>query len=290
MSEEEKYIQCKNCHQNISESKIFLHEGFCLRNNKLCPECDKVFLVQEFEEHFKTHNIKKPPEKIPQKISPITEHRKNCHHKENPEPKKQEIKVDDNLGFKQCEYCTNMFENLESHLKKCEIKKLIEAENAKYYSDLEKRKKEDDNLAQKLSKEKYMDISKDEEMAKNLQKEYQKQDIDFSKDEEMAKNLQKEYQKQNIDFNKDEELARKLQNQFGDNINISNDEKLAKELQNQLNKEYNNNQQSDEEYARMLQQQERANNNYNYSNNNPGPYSYGFNYPYNMTYNNNQFQ
>ena len=182
MSEEEKYIQCKNCHQNISESKIFLHEGFCLRNNKLCPECDKVFLVQEFEEHFKTHNIKKPPEKIPQKISPITEHRRNCHHKENPEPKKQEIKVDDNLGFKQCEYCTNMFENLESHLKKCEIKKLIEAENAKYYSDLEKRKKEDDNLAQKLSKEKYMDISKDEEMAKNLQKEYQKQNIDFSKD------------------------------------------------------------------------------------------------------------
>ena len=292
MSEEEKYIQCKNCHQNISESKIFLHEGFCLRNNKLCPECDKVFLVQEFEEHFKTHNIKKPPEKIPQKISPITEHRRNCHHKENPEPKKQEIKVDDNLGFKQCEYCTNMFENLESHLKKCEIKKLIEAENAKYYSDLEKRKKEDDNLAQKLSKEKYMDISKDEEMAKNLQKEYQKQNIDFSKDEEMAKNLQKEYQKQNIDFSKDEELARKLQNQFGDNINISNDEKLAKELQNQLNKEYNNNQQSDEEYARMLQQQERANNNfnYNYNNNNPGPYSYGFNYPYNMTYNNNQFQ
>ena len=270
MSEEEKYIQCKNCHQNISESKIFLHEGFCLRNNKLCPECDKVFLVQEFEEHFKTHNIKKPPEKIPQKISPITEHRRNCHHKENPEPKKQEIKVDDNLGFKQCEYCTNMFENLESHLKKCEIKKLIEAENAKYYSDLEKRKKEDDNLAQKLSKEKYMDISKDEEMAKNLQKEYQKQDIDYSKDEEMAKNLQKEYQKHNI--------------------NISNDEKLAKELQNQLNKEYNNNQQSDEEYARMLQQQERANNNYNYNNNNPGPYSYGFNYPYNMTYNNNQFQ
>ena len=311
MSEEEKYIQCKNCHQNISESKIFLHEGFCLRNNKLCPECDKVFLVQEFEEHFKTHNIKKPPEKIPQKISPITEHRRNCHHKENPEPKKQEIKVDDNLGFKQCEYCTNMFENLESHLKKCEIKKLIETENAKYYSDLEKRKKEDDNLAQKLSKEKYMDISKDEEMAKNLQKEYQKQDIDynkdeemaknlqkeyqkqninFSKDEEMAKNLQKEYQKQNIDFSKDEELARKLQNQFGDNINISNDEKLAKELQNQLNKEYNNNQQSDEEYARMLQQQERANNNYNYNNNNPGPYSYGFNYPYNMTYNNNQYQ
>ena len=43
-------------------------------------------------------------------------------NKENPEPKKQEIKVDDNLGFKQCEYCTNMFENLESHLKNVKLK------------------------------------------------------------------------------------------------------------------------------------------------------------------------
>ena len=47
MSETEKYVKCKNCHQEISESKIFLHEGFCLRNNKLCPECDKIFLIKE---------------------------------------------------------------------------------------------------------------------------------------------------------------------------------------------------------------------------------------------------
>ena len=62
MTEEEKYIKCKNCKQDILESKMFLHEGFCLRNNKLCPECDKVFLVQEYEEHLKTHNSKKPPD------------------------------------------------------------------------------------------------------------------------------------------------------------------------------------------------------------------------------------
>ena len=81
MSEGESYIKCKNCHQEILSSKMFLHEGFCLRNNKLCPECDKVFLVQEYEEHLKTHSIKKPSE--------ISEHRKNCKHHQ--EIKKEEI-------------------------------------------------------------------------------------------------------------------------------------------------------------------------------------------------------
>ena len=273
MSEEEKYIKCKNCRQNILESKMFLHEGFCLRNNKLCPECDKVFLVQEYDEHLKTHNTKKVPK---EKISSISEHRKNCHHHKNQEknngdntvqspiPKKREIKVDDNLGLKQCVYCINVFEDLPKHLKECEVKKMIEMENAKYYSDLEKRKKEDDDLAKKLAKEKTMDISKDEEMAKKLQKEFQIQNIDISKDEELAKQLQSQFQQQNI------------------NINISEDEKLAKELQNQFSQDFNNNNnyniQSDEEFARMLQQQNNNNdnNNNNFNNNNYNDFNNDF--------------
>ena len=278
MSEEEKYIKCKNCKQDILESKMFLHEGFCLRNNKLCPECDKVFLVQEYDEHLKTHNSKNIPQ---EKKSSISEHRKNCHHNQENQkknkvklqsmiPKKKEIKVDDKLGLKQCIYCTKVFEDLPQHLKECEIKKMIEKENEKYYNDLEKRKKEDDDLAKKLSKEKAMDISKDEEMAKKLQEQLQKQDIDIGKDEE---------------------LARKLQKQFEPKINISDDEKFAKELQNQFNQQYNTTQ-DDENYARMLQQQDRINdnNNYNYNqNNNMGQYHYGFNFPGNMENDNNLY-
>ena len=41
------------------------------------------------------------------------------------------------------------------------MKKMIEKENEKYYSDLEKRKKLDNDFAEKLAKEKIMDISKD---------------------------------------------------------------------------------------------------------------------------------
>ena len=139
-------------------------------------------------------------------------------------------------------------------------------ENAKYYSDLEKRKKEDDDLAEKLAKEKTMDISKDEEMALKLQEQFQNQAIDISKDED---------------------FARKLQKQFEPLSNTSEDEKLAKELQNQFMQEFNNNQQ-DEEYARMLQQHgmnNDINNNYDHganNNNNMGPYTYDFNIPGNM--------
>ena len=182
MSEEEKYALCQNCRQNIPESKMFLHEGFCLRNNKFCAECNKVFLAKEFEEHLKTHNEKNiqrkrsPPPKPEKKIEKpsLTEHRKICQHNKkepipsnNPErPKIKAIVVDDNLGLKQCEFCTNVFEDLPNHLKECKVKKMIEEENAKYYKDLEKRNREDDELAKKLAKEKLMDISKDEEMAK----------------------------------------------------------------------------------------------------------------------------
>ena len=117
---------------------------------------------------------------------------------------------------------------------------MIEKENEKYYSDLEKRKKLDNDLAEKLAKEKIMDISKDEQLVKELQNNM-KPLIDINKDEEMALNLQKQFQMENNNTSKDEEIARKLQEQLGNEYNI----------------------QQDEQYARMLQQQEDTNNNYN---------------------------
>ena len=54
---ESKIVMCKNCHQDILEEKMFLHEGFCVRNNVFCDICEKVFLKQYYDEHFKNlHN------------------------------------------------------------------------------------------------------------------------------------------------------------------------------------------------------------------------------------------
>ena len=199
---------------------------------------------------------------------PISEHRKNCEHKKkDPVPKQKPaidrpkikaVVIDDNLGLKQCEFCINMFEDLPKHLKECKVKKMIEEENAKYYKDLEKRNREDDNLARKLAKEKIMDISKDEQMARNLQKEL-KPMIDTSKDEIMARNLQNQY-KPVVDISNDEEMARKLQNQFGPMNDTSNDEEMARKLQNQFGN-YNANYNKDEQMARMINQRERMRNN-----------------------------
>ena len=275
MAENEKLVKCKNCRQDISESKMFLHEAFCLKNNKFCGECNKVFLVGEFEEHLKTHNAKnaqpaqqkRSPPSLPEKKviinqdkeHPISEHRKHCDHKHKdpvpkqkvPRPKIEPRVIDDNLGLKQCEYCTNMFEDLKAHYKECQVKKMIEEENAKYYKDLERRNKEDDDLAKKLAKEKIMDVSKDEQMARNLQKDL-KPLIDTSKDEQMARNLQKDL-KPMIDTSKDELMARDLQKKFGPMVDTSRDEMMARNLQNQFNPVINTS--NDERMARDLQNQ-----------------------------------
>ena len=46
-------VKCKNCRQDISKDKMFLHEGFCTRNNTFCEHCEKVFLNKDYLEHVK---------------------------------------------------------------------------------------------------------------------------------------------------------------------------------------------------------------------------------------------
>ena len=50
---EQKLIKCKTCRQDIASEKMFLHEGFCQRNNIFCEHCEKVFLKKDYEEHLK---------------------------------------------------------------------------------------------------------------------------------------------------------------------------------------------------------------------------------------------
>ena len=52
MSSNEKTIKCENCRQEISANKMFLHEGFCKRNNVFCEHCEKVYLKKDYDEHI----------------------------------------------------------------------------------------------------------------------------------------------------------------------------------------------------------------------------------------------
>ena len=51
--QENKLIKCENCRQDILSDKMFLHEGFCHRNNVFCEHCEKVFLKTDYEHHIK---------------------------------------------------------------------------------------------------------------------------------------------------------------------------------------------------------------------------------------------
>ena len=45
-------IRCDNCRQDIERKKMFLHEGFCHRNNIFCEHCKEVFLKVDYEQHI----------------------------------------------------------------------------------------------------------------------------------------------------------------------------------------------------------------------------------------------
>ena len=51
--EEPKTVRCENCRQDIEEKKMFLHEGFCFRNNVFCEHCKNVFLKKDYAQHIK---------------------------------------------------------------------------------------------------------------------------------------------------------------------------------------------------------------------------------------------
>ena len=57
-NQDSKLIRCGNCRQNILASKMFLHEGFCSRNNIFCDHCQKVFLKKDYQNHLDNINNK----------------------------------------------------------------------------------------------------------------------------------------------------------------------------------------------------------------------------------------
>ena len=63
MTSNESIVLCKNCRQNIDKNKMFLHEGFCKRNNVFCHHCEKVFLKEDYSDHLKEISKKESPKK-----------------------------------------------------------------------------------------------------------------------------------------------------------------------------------------------------------------------------------
>ncbi len=75
-----KLIRCENCKQDIRASKMFLHEGFCNRNNVFCDHCKKVLLKTDYENHLKDLSNKK--------------NRNSSNKKNKNKPQKEEPKIE----------------------------------------------------------------------------------------------------------------------------------------------------------------------------------------------------
>lgn len=84
-----EYTKCPNCRQDILKDKMFLHEGFCSRNNVFCDHCEKVFLKKDYEEHVK--KISKLP-KNKGALSPVSQNSKETQ----PETLKQNSYIEEN--------------------------------------------------------------------------------------------------------------------------------------------------------------------------------------------------
>ena len=48
-------VKCSNCRCEIEDSKMILHERFCLQNIKYCDLCKEAIIKEEFEEHCLSH-------------------------------------------------------------------------------------------------------------------------------------------------------------------------------------------------------------------------------------------
>ena len=234
MESTEASVMCNNCKTMVAQSKLVLHEAYCIRNVRYCAICAKGVGVNEFEEHMKLHNAESKQTQEQKKA------KRNCHcskhgqsdNKDNevkqpPKavvkivPGKRKVHVDESFGLKKCEYCDNVFEDINNHYLECESKKFIEEQQALYYKELKERDLKDQKMASQLSKIKEMDTDKDVAIAKKLQKELDKNKImDTDKDIEYAKRLQKELNQHKImDTDKDVEYARRLQNENNNDYN-----------------------------------------------------------------------
>ena len=99
---ESKLIMCKNCHQDILEEKMFLHEGFCIRNNVFCEKCERVFLKKDYDEHIKNNHNNNDKNK---KDS-------SSQGKKNPETKSENENKNSNIENK--DNSNNVNDNIET--------------------------------------------------------------------------------------------------------------------------------------------------------------------------------
>lgn len=134
-------VLCKNCHCEIEDNKIILHERFCIQNIKFCEECKEGILKDEYEEHCLSHKNKEKEQEKEKKEEKGQEKEQN---KEQEKDKKEDLSNElSNLQLSKeasdkimkkvlsskigCQFCGQLFgyEELEDHEVKCDSRIIV---------------------------------------------------------------------------------------------------------------------------------------------------------------------
>ena len=90
--QEIKTIKCKNCLKEIDETKFFLHEGFCLRNNVLCTICKEPVTKDDLEAHMEEHKKEKEEKEKEEKAKKEKEEQAKKEKEEKEKAEKERAK------------------------------------------------------------------------------------------------------------------------------------------------------------------------------------------------------
>ncbi|KAL4462067.1 hypothetical protein ABPG74_000912 [Tetrahymena malaccensis] len=102
--EEETKKACENCKQLFPESKVQLHEAYCLRNIRKCPNCEQYVDKREMEEHQEEFHKQVTCEKCGKTV-------------ENQTLMQKHIDTQCSLRPRECRYCNVLFpiQEFEQH-------------------------------------------------------------------------------------------------------------------------------------------------------------------------------
>ncbi|EWS72616.1 ubiquitin interaction motif protein (macronuclear) [Tetrahymena thermophila SB210] len=106
--EEEVKKACENCKQLFPESKVQLHEAYCLRNIRKCPNCEQYVDKREMEEHQEEFHKQVTCEKCGKAV-------------ENQTLMQKHIETQCQLRPRECRYCNVLFpvQEFEQHEYTC---------------------------------------------------------------------------------------------------------------------------------------------------------------------------
>ena len=174
-------VFCTNCQNEIEDSKMFLHEGFCKKNIKYCFKCKEKIPIEEYEEHLENKHTKKPEQK--EETDSIKGKNSNINTS------------NENLNI-ECQYCSLLVDpsEIEEHEKMCGsrtvqceicgkyifirlIKQHMNVIHDMGYKDIYNEGNEEENEKYKKECEKRRQIENDELLARKLAEEYKNYDM-----------------------------------------------------------------------------------------------------------------